>query len=83
LQQENCKDITMDIRYDKQKIISHCPIETSFSIFTTNDIRKLSVKKIITGMTFDKFGHPLKGGLYDPALGKTFYSIILLLILLL
>lgn len=54
-----------------------------FSVFTANDIRNLSVTKIRTPLSFNILGHPLKGGLYDPALGKkkskksTIYSIVL------
>jgi len=44
-----------------------------FSVFTANDIRNLSVTKIITSLSFNILGHPLKGGLYDPSLGKIFY----------
>ncbi|XP_036139810.1 DNA-directed RNA polymerase I subunit RPA1 isoform X2 [Monomorium pharaonis] len=42
-----------------------------FSVFTANDIRNLSVTKIRTPLCFNILGHPLKGGLYDPALGTT------------
>lgn len=45
-----------------------------FSVFTANDIRNLSVTKIRTPLSFNILGHPLKGGLYDPSLGKAFYS---------
>jgi len=44
-----------------------------FSVFTANDIRNLSVTKIRTSLSFNILGHPLKGGLYDPSLGKIFY----------
>ncbi|OAD54192.1 DNA-directed RNA polymerase I subunit RPA1, partial [Eufriesea mexicana] len=45
-----------------------------FSMFTANDIRNLSVTKIRTPLSFNILGHPLKGGLYDPALGPLFES---------
>lgn len=45
-----------------------------FSVFTANDIRNLSVTKIRTPLSFNILGHSLKGGLYDPSLGKKFYS---------
>jgi DNA-directed RNA polymerase beta' subunit len=61
-------------RYHKQARTSFYPTGITFSVYTADEIKKLSVKKIITGMTFDKLGHPLPGGLYDPALGKIFYS---------
>ncbi|XP_071859536.1 RNA polymerase I subunit RpI1 [Bombus fervidus] len=45
-----------------------------FSMFTANDIRNLSVTKIRTPLSFNILGHPLKGGLYDPALGPLLES---------
>ncbi|XP_024224109.1 DNA-directed RNA polymerase I subunit RPA1 isoform X1 [Bombus impatiens] len=45
-----------------------------FSMFTANDIRNLSVTKIRTPLSFNILGHPLKGGLYDPALGSLLES---------
>ncbi|XP_054005071.1 DNA-directed RNA polymerase I subunit RPA1 [Hylaeus anthracinus] len=45
-----------------------------FSMFTANDIRNLSVTKIRTPLSFNILGHPLKGGLYDPALGPLIES---------
>lgn len=41
-----------------------------FSVFSEDEIKNLSVIKIRTPMSFNVLGHPLKGGLYDPALGK-------------
>ncbi|KAI4482207.1 hypothetical protein M0804_008758 [Polistes exclamans] len=46
----------------------------TFSVFTTEDIEKLSVMKIRTPLSFNILGHPLKGGLYDPALGPLLES---------
>ena len=40
-----------------------------FSLYTDDEIRKLSVKCIRNPQTFDHFGNPTYGGLYDPALG--------------
>ncbi|XP_076181654.1 RNA polymerase I subunit RpI1 [Ptiloglossa arizonensis] len=45
-----------------------------FSMFTANDIRNLSVTKIRTPLSFNILGHPLRGGLYDPALGPLLES---------
>lgn len=42
----------------------------TFSFFTPEEIEKLSVLKITTPLSFNSIGHPLKCGLYDPALGK-------------
>jgi DNA-directed RNA polymerase I subunit RPA1 len=36
---------------------------------TVLQIRKLSVKQIVTPVTADPFGNALPGGLYDPAMG--------------
>jgi len=42
-----------------------------FGFFTPDEIRKLSVKQLKYGTSFDAFGHPIEGGLYDLALGPT------------
>ena len=41
----------------------------SFSMFTSEEILKLSVKELNNPQSFDQLGHPTIGGLYDPALG--------------
>ncbi|ALC41779.1 RpI1 [Drosophila busckii] len=46
------------------------PSDLEFAVFTAEEIRKLSVVKIITGLTFDALGHPIPGGLYDIRLGS-------------
>lgn len=42
----------------------------TFSLYSADEIRKLSVVKVITPLGFNALGHPLPGGLYDPAMGK-------------
>ncbi|KAK2581870.1 hypothetical protein KPH14_002333 [Odynerus spinipes] len=58
-------------KYQKQRLTpKHLdPKCLTFSIFTAEDIRNLSVIKIKTPLSFNILGHPLKGGLYDPSLG--------------
>ncbi|TDG42262.1 hypothetical protein AWZ03_011321 [Drosophila navojoa] len=46
------------------------PSDLEFAVFTPEEIRKLSVVKIITGLLFDGLGHPIPGGLYDIRLGS-------------
>ncbi|KAH8253394.1 hypothetical protein KR032_005263 [Drosophila birchii] len=46
------------------------PSDLEFAVFTDQEIRKLSVVKVITGITFDALGHPMPGGLYDIRLGS-------------
>jgi DNA-directed RNA polymerase I subunit RPA1 len=46
------------------------PKTLTFSVFTADDIKNLSVKKITTPDSFNLIGHPLIGGLYDPYLGS-------------
>lgn len=41
-----------------------------FSVFSSKNIKELSVAKVITPMLFDQLGHALPGGLYDPKMGK-------------
>lgn len=45
------------------------PTDLQFSVFTSEDVKKLSVLKVITGLTFDSLGKALPGGLYDPVMG--------------
>lgn len=48
------------------------PDLVTFSMFTGEDVRKLSVCKILTSTVLDALGHPLPGGLYDKAMGELF-----------
>lgn len=40
-----------------------------FGYYLPEEVRLVSVKEISNPKAFDKLGHPIKGGLYDPALG--------------
>lgn len=40
-----------------------------FGLFSADDIRTLSVKRITNPTTFDSLLHPVPGGLHDPSLG--------------
>lgn len=40
-----------------------------FSIYSDEEIKKLSVKRIQNTPTLDSFNNPVPGGLYDPAMG--------------
>jgi len=46
------------------------PSDLEFAVFTEQEIRKLSVVKVITGITFDALGHAMPGGLYDIRMGS-------------
>uniref|UniRef100_A0A2M4B8J3 DNA-directed RNA polymerase subunit n=1 Tax=Anopheles marajoara TaxID=58244 RepID=A0A2M4B8J3_9DIPT len=52
-------------------IINLDPTNLEFSVFTAEDIRKISVAKVTLARSFDELGHPLRGGLYDPAMGPS------------
>ncbi|XP_057669657.1 DNA-directed RNA polymerase I subunit RPA1 [Diorhabda carinulata] len=45
------------------------PDKLSFSLFSAEQIRQMSVTKIITPLMLDALGHPIPGGLYDIKLG--------------
>lgn len=45
------------------------PTNLKFTLFTGDEIEKLSVCKVITPLTFDSIGCPLPGGLYDRLMG--------------
>jgi DNA-directed RNA polymerase I subunit RPA1 len=42
-----------------------------FSVCDPEDVKKLSVKKIVNPQTLDAMDNPVQGGLYDPALGPS------------
>lgn len=41
-----------------------------FAVYSSEDVRRLSVTKIVTPLLFDPLGHALPGGLYDPVMGE-------------
>lgn len=43
----------------------------SFSFLTSDDIRRISVKQIVNPVLLDDLNRPNIGGLYDPALGPS------------
>jgi DNA-directed RNA polymerase I subunit RPA1 len=43
--------------------------QVSFSFYTPQELRKLSVKSITNPVLLDALNRPTIGGLYDPALG--------------
>lgn len=45
--------------------------DRSPSLPPPQQVRKLSVKRITSPITFDNMGHPVPDGLYDPAMGPT------------
>jgi DNA-directed RNA polymerase I subunit RPA1 len=40
-----------------------------FTVYSDEEIKKLSVKRIHNTPTLDSFNNPVPGGLYDPAMG--------------
>jgi len=42
-----------------------------FDFYTSDEIRRHSVKQITSRKIYDAFGQPIPGGLYDPAMGPT------------
>uniref|UniRef100_A0A1A9URE7 DNA-directed RNA polymerase subunit n=1 Tax=Glossina austeni TaxID=7395 RepID=A0A1A9URE7_GLOAU len=49
--------------------INTVPTELEFSVFSKDEIKRLSVVKIVSGLSFDVFGHSLPGGLHDAKMG--------------
>ncbi|KAJ6145687.1 DNA-directed RNA polymerase I subunit [Penicillium chermesinum] len=43
--------------------------EVGFTVYSNEEIKKLSVKRIHNTPTLDSFNNPVPGGLYDPAMG--------------
>uniref|UniRef100_A0A182YBR8 DNA-directed RNA polymerase subunit n=1 Tax=Anopheles stephensi TaxID=30069 RepID=A0A182YBR8_ANOST len=52
-------------------IVNLDPTNLEFSVFTAEDIRKISVLKVTQPKSFDEMGNTIRGGLYDPALGPS------------
>uniref|UniRef100_A0A0A9YLI0 DNA-directed RNA polymerase subunit n=2 Tax=Lygus hesperus TaxID=30085 RepID=A0A0A9YLI0_LYGHE len=46
----------------------------TFQTFSAEEIRNLSVVKVITPLSFNSLNHPLPGGLYDPAMGPVSFG---------
>ena len=55
------KSLTEPLHYEPKNI--------RFTVFTSEQIKKLSVLKIKTPLSFTRYGHPCTGGVYDPVLG--------------
>ncbi|XP_055600728.1 DNA-directed RNA polymerase I subunit RPA1 [Uranotaenia lowii] len=47
------------------------PTNLKFSVFSSEDIKRISVAKIVTPRSFDELGHAIPGGLYDAAMGPS------------
>ncbi|KFB45117.1 hypothetical protein ZHAS_00013038 [Anopheles sinensis] len=52
-------------------IVNLDPTNLEFSVFTTEDIRKISVTKITLPRSFNELGQGLRGGLYDSCMGSS------------
>lgn len=48
-----------------------CPTDLRFSVFSSEDIKRLSVVKVVTGLAFDVLGNSLPGGLHDTLMGAS------------
>lgn len=57
------------------RLLTHSIVGTSFQFFSDDEIRRLSVKQVTNPQTFDTFGKPVAGGVYDRALGPTEFSV--------
>lgn len=57
------------------------PDSLIFSMYTSEELRKLCITKICTPLTFDPLGYPLPGGLYDKSLGEYYLLMFTYIIL--
>lgn len=46
-----------------------CPRKISFTLYSDEEIEKISAVEVTTPIAFDDFGHPIPGGLYDLRMG--------------
>ncbi|XP_055626867.1 DNA-directed RNA polymerase I subunit RPA1 [Toxorhynchites rutilus septentrionalis] len=47
------------------------PTNLHFTVFSSEDIKRISVTQIVTARSFDELGHAIPGGLYDAAMGPS------------
>tara|TARA_R110002050_G_scaffold180748_1_gene314283 strand:- start:1031 stop:2413 length:1383 start_codon:yes stop_codon:yes gene_type:complete len=55
-------------------VIRHEVTGISFSFYKADEVRQMSAKHVTNPSTFDLFGNPVSGGLYDRAMGPTSFS---------
>jgi hypothetical protein len=51
-----------------KKVLRHEAVGTSFSFFSPEEVKKMSVKRITQPLAFDAHGNPVPDGLYDKVL---------------
>ena len=59
-----------------QRFLTETVIGTSFSFFTDDEVRRMSVCRITNPVTFDQFNHPTSNGLYDRLMGPTEFGVL-------
>lgn len=50
-------------------VVSREVASVQFSVYSDDEVRRLSVKQITNPVLFDNLNHPTRNGLYDAALG--------------
>ena len=55
---------------DNKEIVNRIE-HVQFGYYSSEDVRRLSVKEIKNPIAFDQLQRPLANGLYDPSLGNT------------
>ena len=58
-----------DIMANFSRPVASNIVGVDFTIYSDEEIKKLSVKRIHNTPTLDSFNNPVPGGLYDPAMG--------------
>ncbi|KAL1374210.1 hypothetical protein pipiens_018225 [Culex pipiens pipiens] len=56
---------------DQNLEVSLDPTNLQFAVFSDEDIKRMSVTKIVTPRSFDDLGNSIPGGLYDAAMGPS------------
>lgn len=57
------------------QVVSEVIESVGFGFYTNAEVRAISVKQITSPILFDNFKVPVRGGLYDPALGPIDQSV--------
>lgn len=61
----------MVVQMEKERPVTLEVDSLKFNVFSPEDIKKFSVCKITSTISFDSIGNPVTGGLYDVSMGPT------------
>lgn len=61
----------MVVQMERSRPVTLTVDSLKFNVFSAEEIRKISVCKVTSTVSFDSIGNPVSGGLYDVAMGPS------------